>query len=198
MDDNKRIAAALKDHLARERISREQFAFRTKLGKSTVDKLLTGLFSDRTLAIVESHTGLALRPQDRTAPGARPAATDPARDAPLHPPARPSIAVLPFRNMNGDPGQDFLADGLTEDIIAGLARLRWLFVIARNSSFTYKGRAVDVREVARELGVRYVLEGSVRTAGRRIRVTGQLGDATSGKQLWARKYDRDLEDIFVG
>ena len=197
MDDNKRIAAALKDHLARERISREQFAFRTKLGKSTVDKLLTGLFSDRTLAIVESHTGLALRPQDRTAPGARPAATDPARDAPLHPPARPSIAVLPFRNMNGDPGQDFLADGLTEDIIAGLARLRWLFVIARNSSFTYKSRAVDVREVARELGVRYVLEGSVRTAGRRIRVTGQLGDATSGKQLWARKYDRDLEDIFA-
>ncbi|HEX2556167.1 MAG TPA: tetratricopeptide repeat protein [Microvirga sp.] len=197
MDDRKRIAAALKDYLARERISREQFAFRTKLGKSTVDKLLTGLFSDRTLAIVESHTGLALRApapegagEARTAPGT-------ADLAALRPPSQPSIAVLPFRNLNGEPARDFLADGLTEDVIAGLARLRWLFVIARNSSFTYKGRAVDVRAVARELGVRYVLEGSVRTAGPRIRVTGQLSDAASGKQIWAQKYDRDLQDIFA-
>ena len=158
MDDRKRIAAAIRDYLARERISREQFAFKTKLGKSTVDKLLIGLFSDRTLAIVESHTKLPLRSHAASARDRarrrRPAAGG--RSKPLD---RPSIAVLPFTNMGGDPEQEFLADGITEDIITALARLRWLFVIARNSTFVYKGKAVDVRQVARELGVRYVLEG---------------------------------------
>src|SRR3712207_833774 len=198
MDDRKQVAAAIRDYLARERISREQFAFKTKLGKSTVDKLLIGLFSDRTLSIVENHTRLALR----SAPAHR--SGDPPEDpigpeAPsaVQPLAQPSIAVLPFTNMNGDPEQDFLSDGLTEDIITALARLRWLFVIARNSTFIYKGKAVDVRQVARELGVRYVLEGSVRIAGQRIRVTGQLIDEETGKHIWAEKYDRDLQDIFA-
>jgi adenylate cyclase len=112
-------------------------------------------------------------------------------------PDQPSIAVLPFANLGGDPEQDYLGDGITEDIITGLARLRWLFVIARNSSFVYKRKAVDVRQVARDLGVRYVLEGSVRTAGRRIRITGQLIDAETGKHIWAERYDREVQDIFA-
>jgi adenylate cyclase len=116
---------------------------------------------------------------------------------PLLLPDKPSIAVLPFTNMSGDPEQEFFADGTTEDIITGLSRLKWLFVIARNSTFTYKGKAIDVRQVARELGVRYVLEGSVRASGKRIRVTGQLIDAETGKHIWAEKYDRHLEDVFA-
>jgi TolB-like protein len=112
-------------------------------------------------------------------------------------PDKPSIAVLPFQNMSHDPEQEYFADGLTEDIITGLSRQRWFFVIARNSSFTYKGAAVDVREVAGQLGVRYVLEGSVRKAANRVRVTGQLIDASNGNHLWAEKYDRELADIFA-
>jgi adenylate cyclase len=129
-------------------------------------------------------------------------ATSPAANAtvetkPLPLPDRPSIAVLPFTNISPDPEQEFFADGMAEDIITGLSRLRWLFVIARNSTFTYKGKAVDVRQVARELGVRYVLEGSVRASGKRIRITGQLIDAETGKHIWAEKYDRHLEDVFA-
>lgn len=195
MDDRKQIAAKVKDYIARERISREQFAFRTKLGKSTVDKLLTGLFSERTLSIVESHTNLSLRPALETPADQR--AVQDHRPAALTSFDKPSIAVLPFANMSGDPGKDYLADGITEDIITALARLRWLFVIARNSTFIYKGKAADVRQVARELGVRYVLEGSVRTAAQRIRITGQLIDAETGKHIWAEKYDRELQDIFA-
>jgi len=112
-------------------------------------------------------------------------------------PDKPSIAVLPFVNMSGDPEQEFFADGLTEDIITALSRYRWFFVIARNSSFTYKGRAIDVKQIARELGVRYVLEGSVRKAGGRVRVTGQLIEAGSGVHLWAQRHDRDYSDIFA-
>ena len=111
-------------------------------------------------------------------------------------PDKPSIAVLPFQNMSGDPEQEYFADGLTEDIITGLSRQRWFFVIARNSSFTFKGEAVDVRRVASQLGVRYVLEGSVRKVADRVRVTGQLIDAAHGIHLWADKYDRELENIF--
>lgn len=128
------------------------------------------------------------------------ATRDPAAQAVPGPPAlpdRPSIAVLPFDNLSGASEQDYFADGITEDIITALSRLRWLFVIARNSSFSYKGRAVDVRQVARELGVRYILEGSVRAAGQRIRVVGQLIDAQTGKHLWAEKFDRDLVDVFA-
>ena len=112
-------------------------------------------------------------------------------------PDKPSIAVLPFFNMSGDPEQGHFADGIAEDILTGLSRLRWLFVIARNSSFTYKGRHVDVRQVGRELGVRYVLEGSVRKGGNRIRVTGQLIEAATGNHLWAERYDRALDDVFA-
>lgn len=109
---------------------------------------------------------------------------------------RPSIAVLPFANMSGDPEQEYFADGIAEDIITGLSRLHWFFVIARNSSFSYKGKAVDVKRIARELGVRYVLEGSVRKAGNRVRITAQLIDASTGNHLWADRYDGDLTDIF--
>ena len=112
-------------------------------------------------------------------------------------PDKPSIAVLSFENMSGDPEQEFFADGMAEEIITALSRYRWFFVIARNSSFTYKGRAVDVTQVAKELGVRYVLEGSVRKAGNRVRVTAQLIDATTGNHIWAERYDRELDDIFA-
>jgi TolB-like protein len=111
-------------------------------------------------------------------------------------PDRPSIAVLPFQNMSGDPEQEYFADGMVEEIITALSRFRNLFVIARNSSFTYKGRAVDVKQVGRELGVRYVVEGSVRKVGNRVRITGQLVDATTGGHLWADRFDGTLEDIF--
>jgi adenylate cyclase len=111
-------------------------------------------------------------------------------------PDKPSIAILPFDNMSGDPEQEYFSDGITEDIIMALSRLRWLFVIARNSTFTYKGRAVDVKQVGREMGVRYVLEGSVRKSGQRIRVTAQLIEAETGNYIWAERYDRELADIF--
>jgi len=111
-------------------------------------------------------------------------------------PDKPSIAVLPFQNMSGDPEQEYFADGMVEDIITGLARIKWLFVIARNSSFVYKGRAVDVRQVGRELGVRYVLEGSVRKAANRVRITGQLIEAETGAHLWADRFDGALSDVF--
>ena len=111
-------------------------------------------------------------------------------------PDKPSIAVLPFTNMSGDPEQEYFADGMVEEIITGLSRIRWLFVIARNSSFTYKGRAVDVKQVGRELGVRYLLEGSVRKSANRIRIAGQLIDASSGVHLWADRFDGALEDVF--
>jgi adenylate cyclase len=111
-------------------------------------------------------------------------------------PDKPSIAVLPFANMSGDPEQEYFADGMVEEIITALSRIRWLFVIARNSSFTYKGQAVDVKQVGRELGVRYVLQGSVRKAGGRVRITGQLIDAATGTHLWADRFDGSLEEVF--
>ena len=109
---------------------------------------------------------------------------------------RPSIAILPFNNLSGDPEQDYFCDGIVEEITTALSRIRWLFVIARNSSFTYKGRAVDVKQVGRDLGVRYVLEGSIRKAGTRIRITGQLIDASTGTHIWADRFDRELAEIF--
>jgi adenylate cyclase len=116
---------------------------------------------------------------------------------PLALPDKPSVAVLPFRNMSGDPEQEYFADGITEDITTALSRLRWFFVIARNSSFTYKRKVVDVRLIAHELGVRYVLEGSVRKGGDRHRVTAQLIDATTGNHIWAQRYDREVADFFA-
>jgi TolB-like protein len=111
-------------------------------------------------------------------------------------PDKPSIAVLPFQNLSGDPEQEYFADGVVEDVTTALSRMRWLFVIARNSSFTYKGRAVDVKQVGRDLGVRYVLEGSVRKAANRVRITGQLIDVSTGASLWADHFDGALGDIF--
>ena len=116
--------------------------------------------------------------------------------APPETPEMPSIAVLPFQNMSGDADQEYFADGMVEEIITALSRFKWLLVMARNSSFIYKGRAVDVREAARELGVRYVLEGSVRRAGQRVRITGQLIDASTGAHMWADRFDGDIEDVF--
>jgi TolB-like protein len=125
-------------------------------------------------------------------PGAPSAGAEPAPALPV----KPSIAVLPFVNLSGDPEQDYLADGVIEDIIAALSRHRWLFVVARNSSFTYKGRTVDIKQVGRELGVRYVLEGSWRKAQDRVRITGQLIDATTGAHHWAGRFEGVLGDIF--
>jgi len=112
-------------------------------------------------------------------------------------PDRPSIAVLSFQNMSGDPEQEYFVDGIVDDIITGLSRIRWLFVIARNSSFAYKGKAIDVKQMGHELGVRYILEGGVRKAGSRIRLTAQLVEAETGAHLWAERYDRLLDDIFA-
>jgi adenylate cyclase len=116
---------------------------------------------------------------------------------PLALPDKPSIAVLPFQNMSGDPEQEYFADGIVEDIITALSRFKSLFVIARNSSFTFKGRAVDIKEVGRRLGVRYVLEGSVRKASGKVRITGQLIDAVTGAHIWADRFERDLTDVFA-
>ena len=124
------------------------------------------------------------------------AADDPAKAPPaLH--DRPSLAVLPFTNMSGDPEQEYFVDGIVEDIITGLSRIKWLYVIARNSTFIYKGRSVDVKQVGRDLGVRYVLEGSLRKVGNRIRLTAQLIEAGTGRHVWAERYDRALDDIFA-
>ena len=138
------------------------------------------------------YIGPAVSKQDSDAapPDAPPVAT-------LALPDKASLAVLPFTNMSGDPEQDYFADGIVEDIITGLSRVKWLFVVARNSSFIYKGQAVSVSRVGRELGVRYVLEGSVRKVGRQVRITGQLVEAQTGVHVWAERYDRPLDDIFA-
>jgi TolB-like protein/class 3 adenylate cyclase len=133
---------------------------------------------------------------DKAPASAAPTAVAAGSGQPIALPDKPSIAVLPFQNMSGDPEQEYFADGMVEDIITALSRFKSLFVIARNSSFTYKGKAVDIKQVGRELGVRYVLEGSVRKAGTRVRITGQLIEAATGRHLWADKFDGALEDVF--
>ncbi|TWC41532.1 TolB-like protein [Pseudomonas sp. SJZ079] len=136
-------------------------------------------------------------PPDGPGSGERvPVAANETPPAALVLPDKPSITVLPFQNLSGDPQQEYFADGVVEDIIAALSRFRWLFVIARNSSFTYKGRMVDVKDVGQELGVRYVLEGSVRKCGNKVRITGQLIDATTGTHIWAERFEGLLDDIF--
>ena len=112
-------------------------------------------------------------------------------------PGRPTIAVLPFINMSGDPEQEYFSDGISEDIVTALSKLRWFFVIARNSSFVYKGKPVHMKQLADELGVRYVIEGSVRKSGERVRITAQLNDVASGSQIWGERYDRALLDVFA-
>ena len=138
------------------------------------------------------RAGAELRPSPRHSDDGREAA----RPA-LPLPDRPAIAVLPFTNMSGEPEQEYFSDGISEDIITALSKLRWFFVIARNSSFIYKGKAVHMKQIAEELGVRYVVEGSVRKGGDRVRITAQLNDVATGSHLWAERYDRDLADVFA-
>jgi TolB-like protein len=142
----------------------------------------------RFVGDVETKNGVAL-PAPNLGRQAQPVA--------LALPERPAIAVLPFTNMSGDREQDYFSDGISEDIITALSKLRWFFVIARNSSFTYKGKAVQMRQIAAELGVRYVVEGSVRRSGDRVRITAQLNDTATGSHIWAERYDRDLTDVFA-
>jgi adenylate cyclase len=136
---------------------------------------------------------VSLKP-DNAIPGSPPAASSNLSMPAL--PDKPSIAILPFTNMSDDPEQEYFSDGITEDITTALSHFSGLFVIARNSSFTYKGQSVDTRKVARELGVRYLLEGSVRRLGNRIRINGQLINAVNGSHIWAERFDGDLDDIF--
>jgi adenylate cyclase len=163
--------------------------------QSAVQGRVSATFADQGEQQVKNilHTVHAFR----LVPAQREARPD-ALERPAKPPSeKPSIAVLPFANMSGDPEQEYFADGISEDIITGLSKLRWFFVIARNSSFAYKGKTDDVKRVARTLGVRYVLEGSVRKGGDRVRITAQLIDASTGSHLWADRYDGDLSDIFA-
>jgi TolB-like protein len=156
----------------------------------------TDLGAQTVKNIEEPIRAYEMRAHGEAASSPSKAVSPPGHREPLALPDKPSIAVLPFQNMSGDPEQEYFADGMVEDIITGLSRSKSLFVIARNSSFTYKGKAVDIKQVGRELGVRYVLEGSVRKAGNRVRITGQLVDAATGNHIWADRYDSTLEDIF--
>jgi len=170
-------------------------AVRKAIGDSGAEQRLIRTFARKGLRFVGDV--VEARSSDGfSSPKAEPAQPNEAPVRVLDLPGKPSIAVLPFRNLSGDPEQEYFADGVVEDITAALSRIRWLFVIARNSSFTYKGQAVDAKQVGRELGVRYVLEGSVRKAENRVRITGQLIDATTGSHLWADRFEGTLGDIF--
>src|SRR5262249_30441738 len=156
--------------------------------KTKLDLAFEDIGEQRLKNIAEPVHAFRVRLGTTASPAPRPAGALPLPD-------KPSIAVLPFQNMSGDPTQDYFADGVLEEIITALSRFRGLFVIARNSSFTYRGRATDVKQVGRELGVRYVLEGSLRKAGNKVRITGQLIDASTGGHLWADRFDGNVEDI---
>jgi TolB-like protein len=168
-------------------------AARRALGDSGEKQTMIRTVQRRGFLFVAKVTA---QPNDPTKP-AEGAAGAELRTPRLALPDKPSIAVLPFQNLSGDQAQDYFADGLVEDVITGLSRIKWLFVIARNSSFVYRGQATDVKEIGRELGVRYVLEGSVRKAGQRVRINAQLIEAETGVHLWADRFDRLLEDIFA-
>ncbi|KAB2850620.1 MAG: adenylate/guanylate cyclase domain-containing protein [Hyphomicrobiaceae bacterium] len=193
MGDGVNIAARLEGVAAPGAICLSEDAYRQV--RSRLDLAISDLGETRLKNIAEPmriyslHVGPAARPLPRSPVAARHLA-GPAL------PDKPSIAVLPFTNMSGDPEQEYFADGIVEDIITALSRFNQLFVIARNSSFTYKGRPVDVKQVGRDLGVRYVLEGSLRKAGNRVRITGQLIDASIGSHIWADHFDGELADIF--
>jgi TolB-like protein len=172
-----------------------------KLYETLRDRLHRELGVKPEPATVQLYESIQRRRTAATPPAADPPSVDTterpaAAPAELSLPTKPSIAVLPFLNLSADPEQDYFADGVVEEIITALSRVRWLFVIARNSSFTYKGRAVDVKQIGSELGVRYVLEGSIRKATNRVRITGQLADAATGSNLWADRFEGGLQDIF--
>ena len=166
-------------------------AARTAIGNSGEEQRLIKTLPRKGFRFV----GPVLEAQGPAGPATADNAIEPPRPA-LTLPDKPSIAILPFTNLSSDPEQDYFADGMVEDIITALSRFKALFVIARNSSFTYKGKAVDVKQIGRELGVRYVLEGSVRKATNRVRITGQLADTATGAHLWAERFDGGLGDIF--
>ena len=169
-------------------------AARTAIGDSGRDQKLIRTISRKGLRFV----GTVQEPANSNRPDGRlpeKSLERPRSGLPL--PDRPAIAVLPFNNMSGEREQEYFSDGISEDIITALSKLRWLFVIARNSSFTYKGKSVHMKQVAEELGVRYVLEGSVRKSGDRVRITAQLNDVATGSHIWAERYDRDLADVFA-
>jgi adenylate cyclase len=191
MGDGVNIAARLEGIAAPGAICLSEDAYRQV--KSRLDLAVSDLGPTQLKNIAEPirayalQVGVAATPKPPSLPAA------PAR---LALPDKPSIAVLPFQNMSGDPEQEYFADGMVEDITTGLSGIKWLFVIARNSSFIYKGKAIDVRQAGRELGVRYILEGGVRKAGQRLRVTAQLVEAETGSHLWADKFDGELKDVF--
>ena len=169
-------------------------AARTAIGDSGRDQKLIRTISRKGLRFV----GTVQEPANSNRPAGRlpeKSLERPRSGLPL--PDRPAIAVLPFNNMSGEREQEYFSDGISEDIITALSKLRWLFVIARNSSFTYKGKSVHMKQVAEELGVRYLLEGSVRKSGDRVRITAQLNDVATGSHIWAERYDRDLADVFA-
>ena len=194
-------------------VSKDELIERVWSGRAVSDAALNSRINAARKAIGDSgakqailrtvqRRGFLFAAEVRT--GASGAATASRRDAQaedmlggLALPDKPSIAVMPFENLSGDPAQDYFADGMVEDIITGLSRIKWLFVIARNSTFAYKGQPVDVKQIGRELGVRYVLEGSVRKADERVRIGAQLVEAETGVHLWADRHDSRLDDIFA-
>jgi TolB-like protein len=171
-------------------------AARKAVGDSGEDQKLIRTVPRKGLRFVGAVRLQANGDQPVPAAGVADQLHEPSRPA-LPPPDRPAIAVLPFLNLSGDPEQEYFSDGISEDIIAALSKLRWFFVIARNSSFIYKGKAVHMKQVAEELGVGYVVEGSVRKGGERVRITVQLNDVATGSHIWAERYDRDLADVFA-
>jgi TolB-like protein/class 3 adenylate cyclase/Tfp pilus assembly protein PilF len=191
--DDVNIAARIENECAPGGVYLTDDAFRQVRGKT---QFIFDDVGERMLKNIERPVRIyAVRAADGTA--APPTAgSENVRPSRLSLPDKPSIAVLPFQNMSGDPEQEYFADGMVEDIITALSHFKSLFVIARNSSFTYKGKTVGMKQIGRELGVRYVLEGSVRKAGNRVRISGQLVDAESGAHLWADRFDGDLDDIF--
>jgi TolB-like protein/class 3 adenylate cyclase len=193
--DGVNIAARVENECEPGGVYLSDDAFRQVRGKTA---LVFDDLGERQLKNIDRPVRVyAAKSRDRrgtAAPAVMTSAPDTKKPLPL--PDKPSIAVLPFQNMSGDPEQEYFADGMVEDITTALSRVKWLFVIARNSSFTYKGKAVDIKQVGRELGVRYVLEGSVRKAGNKVRITGQLIEVSTNAHLWADRFDGDLEDIF--
>jgi adenylate cyclase len=187
LGDGVNIAARIEGVAEPGGISISEDAWRQVLGKVAASFVDTGEQSLKNIARQVRVYRVELGKQSAAEPAAP--------TLPL--PDKPSIAVLPFQNMSGDSEQEYFTDGMVEDIITGLSRIKWLFVIARNSTFAYKNRAIDVKQVGRELGVRYVLEGSVRRVADRVRITGQLIDAVSGTHVWAERYDRKSNDIFA-
>jgi TolB-like protein/cytochrome c-type biogenesis protein CcmH/NrfG len=170
-------------------------AARKAIGDSGAGQTLIRTVARKGLRFVGTVRSSSTEPA-RAAGARHEVVSEPSRPA-LPLPDRPAIAVLPFTNMSDDPGQDYFSDGISEDIITSLSKLRWFFVIARNSSFIYKGKAVHMKQVAEELGVGYVVEGSVRKGGDRVRITAQLNDVATGSHLWAERYDRNLADVFA-